>query len=178
MKNSKYIIILIFSLLIGLTLFSIYNLTVQEDTKIEIIDQNYVHFKVKYQIKLEDQTILPSKVKNKNDSMTSEELIKNNNLNYLNNLFDIENNSNLKKNNTIHFYPNDNVEVVRISRFEVDQEFFTSRSVSEGVAKKTVDILLEQENTYDECMEKLKKIYVGNTFNVDFYNKALPKLIY
>ncbi|QHX36708.1 hypothetical protein [Spiroplasma sp. BIUS-1] len=138
---------------------------------------NYIYLKVKYDIVLTDKSLLPVKVKNSTNAIDSKTFLIDQNLNYLESLFEIETNSNLKKNNTIYFYPYDEIEVTRTSRFEVNQEFFSSRGVSDNVANKTVDILLNTNKTYDECMSELKLIYKG-TFNVEFYNKAIPKLIY
>ncbi|WP_339020225.1 hypothetical protein [Spiroplasma endosymbiont of Atherix ibis] len=68
----------------------------------------------------------------------------------------------MKKNNTILFYPKPNVDVLRISRFEVQKDFFTSRGISENVAEKSVDIFLNTKNSYEQCMIKLQEIYKGS----------------
>ncbi|WP_338984312.1 hypothetical protein [Spiroplasma endosymbiont of Diplazon laetatorius] len=177
MKKFKFITILIFSFLVGASILFIANINVREQSVIENVNENYIYFKVKYDITLENPDLLPSKIKNDKEANDYKELLENNNLEYLESLFDIEPNNNLKKNNTVLFYPKEDIEVVRTSRFEVDQDFFTTRGVSETVSKKSVDIFLDPNKTYDECMEELKVTYKG-TFNVEFYNKAIPKLIY
>ncbi|AUB31667.1 hypothetical protein [Spiroplasma floricola] len=177
MKKLRYLAILIFSLLIGASLFFIANTSFESNSIHKTTYDNYVYFKVKFDITLLDKEILPVKLKNNNNTNKTKDFLKENKLTYLENLFEIENNKNLKKNNTILFYPKDTIEVLRISRFEVKKEFFTSRSISETLAEKSVDIFLDTKNSFEECMTKLQEIYKG-TFNAEFYKKALPKLIY
>ncbi|AUM62699.1 hypothetical protein [Spiroplasma monobiae] len=177
MKKIKYITILLFSLLIGLTILFIANITNHDEIKVEEVDQNYIYFKVKYDIQLENKTLLPVKIKNDIGTNNSKELLETSGFQYLETLFDIESNTNLNKSNTIYFYPKEHIEVVRTSRFDVDIDFFLVRGVSENVSIKSVDIFNDQKKSYEDCMNELKNIYKG-TFNAEFYSKAIPKLIY
>ncbi len=178
MKKIKFILLLLLSLMVGICTLLIANL--KQSEKIEIIEKNesYIYLKVKYNISLEDENILPVKIKNDLNINESKEFLELSNLDYLSNLFEIDVNNNLQKNNTIMFYPKDHIKVIKTSRFEVDSDFFYTRGVSENVSKKSSKILLDIDNSYDDCMKQLKKIYVGSNFNTQFYAKAIPKLIY
>ncbi|WP_339020226.1 hypothetical protein [Spiroplasma endosymbiont of Atherix ibis] len=65
MKKIRYISILMFSLLIGASLFFIVNTNFENNSNYKVAYDNYVYFKMKFDITLLDQDILPVKVKNK-----------------------------------------------------------------------------------------------------------------
>ncbi|ALD66452.1 hypothetical protein [Spiroplasma cantharicola] len=178
MKKIKLTILLLLSLMIGFSILLIVNIKETEINNVIVDNQRYIYLKVKYDITLEEENILPVKVKNEENLSNSREFLQTSNLSYLNNLFEIDENNNLQKNNSIVFYPKDEINVIKTSRFKLDNDFFYTRGVSEKVSKKSAEIFLSLENSYDDCMIKLKKIYVGSKFNTDFYAKAIPKLIY
>lgn len=137
-----------------------------------------VTFKVQYDISLKDDNILPDDIVINNELTTEENFIQKNQLFYLFDYFKIINSDNFKQEKIITLLPKENVELIRISRFLVNDIFFTSRGVSINNAKKSVLIFLDTNKTYAMCMKELKKIYVGNDFNRIFFNEAIPRLLF
>ncbi|AGR41200.1 hypothetical protein [Spiroplasma taiwanense] len=146
MKNFKYFIILFISLLDGVVFYLLSNSSKEENSQITNLETYQVYFKVKYDIKLKQNRLLPIKLTNENKINDLDNFIEEKKIDYLYNFFSIDNNKELLKKNEIIVYPLENTEIVKTSRYIVNFEFFKSKDVSENISKKTVLILNDIKN--------------------------------
>ncbi|ARU91560.1 hypothetical protein SCLARK_00953 [Spiroplasma clarkii] len=145
---------------------------------VNIKNDQYVTFKIKFDIKLKDPNLVPQPILYQGQLTTEKKFLKSQKLSYLYKWFDVSVLKNFQTTKVIELYPDEEVEIAKTSRYKVDVDFFLSRGISLNNSKKTVAILANSDEDLETCFEKLKKIYIGNEYNKDFFMFGLPKLIY
>ncbi|AHI52929.1 hypothetical protein [Spiroplasma culicicola] len=145
----------------------------------DLIIDNQIHFKIQYDINIKNKKLIPESFEYTHElrDQKEEDIIKEQGLTTIYYFFSIVKQKDFNDKRTIVLYPKENIEVIKTSRFEVDQSFFLARGVSENNAKKSTLIFNDRQKSYSQCLKELKRIYVGSEFNLAFYSQAIPKLI-
>lgn len=174
MKKIHYFFIILILLLIA---FCIFLFTRNNSTAtINKID-NKITLKVKYNIQLKDKNLMPDYIENIKDAKDEYDLLKKNKLLHLYDIFYVESNKDYKSKKIINLLPKEHIQTIKVSRFKTTVGFFETRGISTNVSNKTVKIFTDYSLSFEMCLTKLKKIYVGSDYNRQFFKEALWRLV-
>ncbi|AOG60501.1 hypothetical protein SHELI_v1c05500 [Spiroplasma helicoides] len=139
---------------------------------------NTVTFKLLYGIKLKHSYYIPKDFEYNKTLKNELDVVKEQKLSSLKAFFTIKPKKDFTKTRTIWLLPLDHIKTIKTKRFDLDKPFFLTRGISENNANKSIKLFKNHKKTFNECYKELKKVYIGNEFNKDFYREAIPKLIY
>ncbi|QEH61895.1 hypothetical protein SCHIN_v1c06980 [Spiroplasma chinense] len=173
MKKIFYILLLVITLIVGGIVLVLKNHKHSGEVK---VSQSLVLFKIEYDIELKNKKLIPNDFEYFDELTDEQDLIKNQKLQFIYNFFTISEHANFETTRTIFLMPKEEIETIKFARSTLTKEFFLSRGVTETASNWSVDIFTDLSKTYSECIKELKSHYKG-TYNLKFFNEAIPRLI-
>ncbi|AKU79715.1 hypothetical protein [Spiroplasma turonicum] len=182
MKIRYYLILLITTFLISLGTYFIIKEINNSDTSSNsnIVNNSFIKFKVKYNLILKDETILPNFIKKTTENKTKDinKFLEKENLTHLKNYFNIEEQNEFYEKGLILIMPISYELTTKENRFTISDDYFSKFSIDLKDSTQFKKYLSNSESELDKCVETLVKKYKKNEFVLDFIINAIYFTIY
>lgn len=146
----------------------------KNDTAVE--SKLSISFSMKYDIKLKNKSLIPKSIVIQEPIKLSE-LIKESEYSNIFNYFIYNQNLFVSGGEIVELYPTNSVALERVMFKTVDKDFLLSRGVTEYAVNKTLEVF-KREINFEIAYQKLESTYKRSKKNMEFYEKAIKKLIF